>query len=278
MALAPWEKQLSKEQKAAASALGINNVNKQAELDRINNYVAAAQQSISNPLYQQTAKNLGITNYNSVSDYAQAVNRMASPPTPTTTTVTKPSIDLSSFIGAGGTSGILGSNAVARARALGLSDSLIQSLASQQGLSFGSGAFGRPSTGATNTAAGAPTPTPVPEYQGPTMEDFAGLIEQMQIQSQQQIDALTSQFQQQESQRLAEMEKLREEQRSMMINQARAVSPANLQLGIGYNQNKLAGTEGFKVRPKSPTPEPIAFSAPTLAASAASQVPTVINV
>jgi len=232
MALAPWEKQLSNEQKAAAAALGINNVNKQEELDRINQYVSAAQSSQSNPAYQQIAKQLGITNYNSVNDYAQVLNFMANPPAPPPPAPTPQPEPTPQPV--------------------------------QQ-------------TPAPIRQA-QPQPTPVPEYQGPTMEDFSGLIEQMQIQSQQQIEALTAQFQQQEAQRLAEMEKLREEQRSMMINQARAVSPANLQLGIGYNQNKLAGTEGFKVRPKSTTPAPIAFSAPTLAASAASQVPTVLNV
>lgn len=234
MALAPWEKELSKEQKAAASALGINNVNKQEELDRINQYVSAAKSSQSDPAYQQIAKQLGITNYNSVNDYAQVLNFMANPPAPPPPAPTP------------------------------------QPEPTPQPV--------QQAPAPIRQAQPQPQPTPVPEYQGPTMEDFSSLIEQMQIQSQQQIEALTAQFQQQEAQRLAEMEKLREEQRSMMINQARAVSPANLQLGIGYNQNKLAGTEGFKVRPKSTTPAPIAFSAPTLAASAASQVPTVLNV
>jgi DNA-binding transcriptional MerR regulator len=275
MALAPWEKQLSNEQKAAAAALGINNVNKQDELTRINNYIAAAQKSQSDPVYQQAAKNLGITNYNSVNDYAQVVNRMANPPAPTTTTVTKPSIDLSSFIGPQGTAGILGPNAVKRAQDYGLSIGLIKQLAAEQSLGFSEDAFSAPTPAPTTTET---APPPVPEYQGPTMEDFSGLIEQMQIQSQQQIDALMQGFQQQEAQRLAEIAQLREEQRSMMINQARAVSPANLQLGIGYNQNKLAGTEGFKVRPKSTTPAPVAFSAPTLATTAATLFPSFINV
>lgn len=76
--LAPWQRNLNKEQKQAARALGINNVNKVAELERINNYISAAQQSKSDPVYQQAARNIGITNYNSVNDYAQVVNRMAS--------------------------------------------------------------------------------------------------------------------------------------------------------------------------------------------------------
>lgn len=85
-------------------------------------------------------------------------------------------------------------------------------------------------------------------------------------------------FQQQMEQNAALAAEEAAANRAFMINSGRSVSPANLQLGIGYNQNKLAGTEGFKYRPKQVTAAPIAFSAPTLAASAASQVPTVINV
>lgn len=85
-------------------------------------------------------------------------------------------------------------------------------------------------------------------------------------------------FQQQMEQNLALAEQEKAANRAFMINSGRQTSPANLQLGIGYNQNKLAGTEGFKYRPKQVTAAPIAFSAPTLSASAASQVPTVINV
>lgn len=85
-------------------------------------------------------------------------------------------------------------------------------------------------------------------------------------------------FQQQMEQNAALAAEEAAANRAFMINSGRNVSPANLQLGIGYNQNKLAGTEGFKYRPQRATSAPIAFSAPTLAASAASQVPTVINV
>lgn len=80
--LAPWERNLNKEQKQAAKALGINNVNKVAELERINNYISAAQQSKSDPVYQQAAQNIGITNYNSVNDYAQVVRQMTNTPAP----------------------------------------------------------------------------------------------------------------------------------------------------------------------------------------------------
>jgi hypothetical protein len=51
-----------------------------------------------------------------------------------------PSVNLSSFIGAGGTAGALGLNAVNQARAQGLSDSQIRQMAAQQGLSLGSAA------------------------------------------------------------------------------------------------------------------------------------------
>lgn len=80
--LAPWQKNLNKEQKQAAKALGINNVNKVAELERINNYISAAQQSKSDPVYQQAAQNIGITNYNSVNDYAQVVRQVTNTPAP----------------------------------------------------------------------------------------------------------------------------------------------------------------------------------------------------
>ena len=85
-------------------------------------------------------------------------------------------------------------------------------------------------------------------------------------------------YQQQMAQNAALAEQEAAANRAFMINSSRQTSPANLQLGIGYNQNKLAGTEGFKYRPQSASSVPIAFTSPTLSASAASQVPTVINV
>lgn len=73
----PPTKKEKKQQKQAAKALGIKQVNKPSEVKRVQEYVAAAQKSQSDPVYQQAAKNIGITNYNSVNDYAQVVNRMA---------------------------------------------------------------------------------------------------------------------------------------------------------------------------------------------------------
>lgn len=234
--LAPWEKQLSKEQKAAAAALGINNVNKVDELNRINAYVESAQKSKTDPVYQQVAKNLGITNYNSVNDYAQVVNAMVSPTAP----AAQPAQPVAQQIPP----------------------------APAWSPKF-------PQMESSMPTIGPPIELP---SQRSAMDDSAALIEQMKIDSQKQIESLMEQFQQQEAERLAELEKMREEQRSMMINQARSLSPANLQLGIGFNKNQLAGTEGFKVQKKQTPTAPIAFSAPTLAASAASQVPTVLNV
>lgn len=143
--------------------------------------------------------------------------------------------------------------------------------------------------GAQESAQSAEPAAPAgPDYNS-IMAPFLEMIAASTAASQQQMADLTSMmtaglansqamFQQQMEQNLALAEQEKAANRAFMINSGRQTSPANLQLGIGYNQNKLAGTEGFKYRPKQVTAAPIAFSSPTLAASAASQVPTVINV
>ena len=91
------------------------------------------------------------------------------------------------------------------------------------------------------------------------------------------------QIQQANAQALAEEEAAR----AFMINQGRGVMPANLQIGATYGTPQLAGTQGFKRQDRRPTLTPAqtatAFTAPTLAASAATnpmmtQQPSVLNV
>ena len=205
---------LSKEQQQAAAALGINKVNKGDELNRINNYVAAAQQSRSNPVYQQTAQNLGITNYNSVNDYAQVVNAMAAPspaaPAP----------------------------------------------APQQQQQRSAPAPSSPSGGGGG-GGGSSAPA------GP---DYAAMLEQFKIQSQQQIADLQAQSQAQmaemtkmfqaqmkasEMARLQEMERLKETQKVYAMNQARADAAGNLQIQGAGGDTGIGGTDPFKIRRRS---------------------------
>jgi len=147
-----------------------------------------------------------------------------------------------------------------------------------------------PSSAPSSPAAppAAPAEPAGPDYNS-IMAPFLEMLAATTANSQQQMADLQTMmasglansqamFQQQMEQNLALAEQEKAANRAFMINSGRQTSPANLQLGIGYNQNKLAGTEGFKYRPKQVTAAPIAFSAPTLSASAASQVPTVINV
>ena len=140
----------------------------------------------------------------------------------------------------------------------------------------------------TSAEPAAPDTPAGPDYES-IMAPFLEMLAATTANSQQQMADLQTMmasglansqamFQQQMEQNLALAEQEKAANRAFMINSGRQTSPANLQLGIGYNQNKLAGTEGFKYRPKQVTAAPIAFSAPTLSASAASQVPTVINV
>lgn len=82
----------------------------------------------------------------------------------------------------------------------------------------------------------------------------------------------------------AEAEALQQQEaaRAFMINQGRAVSPANLQIGSMYSQPRIGGTQAFKYSQPRPTssldttPVATAFTAPTLAASL--QQPAVLNV
>ena len=90
-------------------------------------------------------------------------------------------------------------------------------------------------------------------------------------------------IQQANAQAIAEQEAAR----AFMINQGRGAMPANLQIGATYGTPQLAGTQGFKRPDRRPTLTPAqtatAFTAPTLAATAATnpmmtQQPTVLNV
>jgi hypothetical protein len=127
---------------------------------------------------------------------------------------------------------------------------------------------------------------------------FQDLINQSQMTAQQQIadmsnmfnqqmmgaqDMYNMQIQQANAQALADQEAAR----AFMINQGRGVMPANLQIGATYGTPQLAGTQGFKRQDRRPTLTPAqtatAFTAPTLAATAAAnpmmtQQPTVLNV
>ena len=96
-------------------------------------------------------------------------------------------------------------------------------------------------------------------------------------------DMYNMQIQQANAQALADQEAAR----AFMINQGRGVMPANLQIGATYGTPQLAGTQGFKRQDRRPTLTPAqtatAFTAPTLAATAAAnpmmtQQPTVLNV
>ena len=127
---------------------------------------------------------------------------------------------------------------------------------------------------------------------------FQDLINQSQMAAQQQMadmsnmfnqqmmgaqDMYNMQIQQANAQALADQEAAR----AFMINQGRGVMPANLQIGATYGTPQLAGTQGFKRPDRRPTLTPAqtatAFTAPTLAATAAAnpmmtQQPTVLNV
>jgi hypothetical protein len=127
---------------------------------------------------------------------------------------------------------------------------------------------------------------------------FQDLMNQSQMTAQQQMadmsnmfnqqimgaqDMYNMQIQQANAQALADQEAAR----AFMINQGRGVMPANLQIGATYGTPQLAGTQGFKRQDRRPTLTPAqtatAFTAPTLAATAATnpmmtQQPTVLNV
>ena len=127
---------------------------------------------------------------------------------------------------------------------------------------------------------------------------FQDLMNQSQMAAQQQMAEMSNMFNQQmmgaqdmynmqiqqaNAQALADQEAAR----AFMINQGRGVMPANLQIGATYGTPQLAGTQGFKRQDRRPTLTPAqtatAFTAPTLAATAATnpmmtQQPTVLNV
>lgn len=127
---------------------------------------------------------------------------------------------------------------------------------------------------------------------------FQDIINQSQMQAQQQAQELSNMYNQQvagmqgmydmqiqQQNLLAQQEQ--EAARAFMINQGRMMSPANLQIGATYGTPQLAGTQGFKASYRSPRVTPAqaatAFTAPTLAATAATtpmttQIPTVLNV
>jgi len=127
---------------------------------------------------------------------------------------------------------------------------------------------------------------------------FQDLINQSQMAAQQQMAEMSNMFNQQmiDAQNMYDMQiqqanaqALAEEEaaRAFMINQGRGVMPANLQIGATYGTPQLAGTQGFKRQDRRPTLTPAqtatAFTAPTLAATAAAnpmmtQQPTVLNV
>jgi hypothetical protein len=127
---------------------------------------------------------------------------------------------------------------------------------------------------------------------------FQDLMNQSQMAAQQQMAEMSNMFNQQmidaqgmydmqiqqaNAQALADQEAAR----AFMINQGRGVMPANLQIGATYGTPQLAGTQGFKRQDRRPTLTPAqtatAFTAPTLAATAAANPmmttqPTVLNV
>jgi hypothetical protein len=112
------------------------------------------------------------------------------------------------------------------------------------------------------------------------MADMSNMFNQQMMGAQ---DMYNMQIQQANAQALADQEAAR----AFMINQGRGVMPANLQIGATYGTPQLAGTQGFKRPDRRPTLTPAqtatAFTAPTLAATAATnpmmtQQPTVLNV
>ena len=112
------------------------------------------------------------------------------------------------------------------------------------------------------------------------MADMSNMFNQQMMGAQ---DMYNMQIQQANAQALADQEAAR----AFMINQGRGVMPANLQIGATYGTPQLAGTQGFKRQDRRPTLTPAqtatAFTAPTLAATAAAnpmmtQQPTVLNV
>ena len=125
---------------------------------------------------------------------------------------------------------------------------------------------------------------------------FQDMLNQTQLQAQQQAQELSNMFNEQiagmqgmydmqiqQQNLLAQQEQ--EAARAFMINQGRMMNPANLQIGASYGTPQLAGTQGFKSPYRSITPAQAAtaFTAPTLAATAATtpmttQIPTVLNV
>jgi hypothetical protein len=133
---------------------------------------------------------------------------------------------------------------------------------------------------------------------GTNQTTFQDTLNQNQLDYDQQMADLSTMFnnniaqqqsdynmmiQQANAQALADQEAAR----AFMINQGRGVMPANLQIGATYGTPQLAGTQGFKRQNRRPTLTPAqtatAFTAPTLAATAAAnpmmtQQPTVLNV
>jgi hypothetical protein len=133
---------------------------------------------------------------------------------------------------------------------------------------------------------------------GTNQTTFQDTLNQNQLDYDQQMADLSTMFnnniaqqqsdynmmiQQANAQALADQEAAR----AFMINQGRGVMPANLQIGATYGTPQLAGTQGFKRQDRRPTLTPAqtatAFTAPTLAATAAAnpmmtQQPTVLNV
>jgi hypothetical protein len=112
------------------------------------------------------------------------------------------------------------------------------------------------------------------------MADMSNMFNQQMMGAQ---DMYNMQIQQANAQALADQEAAR----AFMINQGRGVMPANLQIGATYGTPQLAGTQGFKRQNRRPILTPAqtatAFTAPTLAATAAAnpmmtQQPTVLNV
>ena len=156
----------------------------------------------------------------------------------------------------------------------------------------------------------APAPTPTSPYEDAILSILAGMQEQSMAnaeafqgliaesimsaekQSTQMMDFFNNQLMQEQDMynmqiQQANAQALADEEaaRAFMINQGRAMSPANLQIGAAYGMPQLAGTQGFKADYRTPsvTPTPTAFTAPTLAATAATAPlmttqPTVLNV
>lgn len=117
--------------------------------------------------------------------------------------------------------------------------------------------------------------------------DLSGVFNEQIGSMQQNFADQIAQMEQYYADQLAIRTKEEEEAaRAFMINQGRMGSPANLQLGATYGTPQLAGTQGFKYRPQrltTPAQVATAFTAPTLAASAATPQqqqlqPTVLNV